>query len=328
MGYSILENGNFQTHSRLQEDFDIDLVLQLQKPDGRKFTIGDGIEINLDNINNDQDIIDTINNVLNYKGDKIKFKFTKPYKELFITQRDFIKYINKHSTTKLTNVAKDAALKNVTLDGILKVTSDPQNLLNLSVPINMDDQQTAKANSILGKDELYVTADNPGTKYMMQEQNMVGKQVIGITAVSLKTFFAASTYFNLKLNELKKAIMLDNDVKIFETLDSLIIQNKFKFEQDKDRITTIANLNYDLILDVLKGKTNTTFILSEEELNKYPDLTKAISLINSSNTIIDNNKVLELDVFIQHLAEISSRSDASLAISGLLSSATDLCSER
>ena len=66
MGYSILENGNFQTHSRLQEDFDIDLVLQLQKPDGRKFTIGDGIEINLDNINNDQDIIDTINNVLKY----------------------------------------------------------------------------------------------------------------------------------------------------------------------------------------------------------------------------------------------------------------------
>lgn len=324
MGYSIMDNGSLQTFSRLQEDFYIDLVKTLKKPDGRKFEVGDdGIVIDLDIINTPKDLMREINNVLNQPSNKIKFVFTKSKKELKYNAHQFLRYINKHSSTELTSFAKDAALKNIVVDGILNVTYDPENQINASVPINMDDQQEAKANSTLGKDELYVTADSPATKYMMQVQNMAGKEVIGITAVSLKTFFAASTYFNLRITELKKAIQNNDEDSILEILDSLIIQNKLKSSNSPDSITTIANLNYDMILDIIKNKTDLTIYLSDEQLKKYPDLAKAISLINSTNNVLIDNRVLELDLLIKHLAEISSRSDASLAISGLLSSATD-----
>ena len=101
---------------------------------------------------------------------------------------------------------REIGLQNKVVDNILKVTRSPKNQINLHMPIDMGVAQKAAEGSAAGEAVKHVTADDPFVKYMMQVQNMVGKQVIGITAVSIKAFFAATTHYNNIINNFTKEL--------------------------------------------------------------------------------------------------------------------------
>lgn len=63
-------------------------------------------------------------------------------------------------------------------------------------PIEMETVRDASKGSPKGNKSDRMTLLNPLTKFLMQEQNMVGKGVIGITAVGEKVFFNVSHYWN------------------------------------------------------------------------------------------------------------------------------------
>ena len=60
----------------------------------------------------------------------------------------------------------------------------------------METVRKASLQSPKGSKSERMTLLNPLTKFLMQEQNMVGKGVIGITAVGEKVFFNVSHYWN------------------------------------------------------------------------------------------------------------------------------------
>lgn len=108
----------------------------------------------------------------------------------------FFKDLNTHTQTILSDRDKQEAVKNTAAFNMKRVVGRVQNQLisQISVDTSMDALKEVAKKSSLSEDEKYMTSDNPATKFLMQVQNMIGKQVIGVTAVSLKQFFAKTAY--------------------------------------------------------------------------------------------------------------------------------------
>lgn len=319
MGYDILNNGTYQTWSKLQNKYDLDLVESLPEPNGVKYIENStGIPVDLTKLDDISYRFERMRVILSSNTNLVMFLGTTNdgVKKMGKIKNEFLDDLNMHSQTQLSDNAKEAALRNSTVRGIINVTLDPQNLINLYVPINMEEQQEAASRSELGNDELHVTSDDPSVKYVMQIQNMVGKQVIGITAVSLKAFFAASTYFNNEILRLRDALRVDNHNAIQEILNNLMIVNPLGSEGEK--ITTIANLNFDIILDELKSR-------ELKGISNIIPVNKNTFPLEFQQTIPDGT--LDLNKLISYLKDISSRTDSALSLSGLLSSATDNAKE-
>ena len=143
-------------------------------------------------------------------------------------------------------------LRNRVMDKIFDVTRGPQNQLIAQIPINMKAQQDAAAASALGRSELHINSDNPETKFMMQVQNMVGKEVIGISAVSLKAFFALSYYYGTLLDNLKQSC-ITYDPNSIESGNTIIRQFKklLIYNPVNQEVTSLANINIQSVLDVI-----------------------------------------------------------------------------
>ena len=204
----------------------------------------------------------------------------------------FLRDLNKHAQTELTTEQINEGLKNRVVDGILDVVLNPKNQINLHIPINMDDPQKAAQKSALGKEEKLRTSDNPASKFVMQEQNMVGKEVIGITAVSLKVYFLLSNYYNTKYRELIDLLKTGKNDEAVELLDRLMFTTRIHNHG------IVANINLDPIVKFLKDNQIETITLS-------------------------NGTVFNIKQQREQLRDTANVSDASLSISALLSAATD-----
>ena len=111
-------------------------------------------------------------------------------------KNNFFNDLNTHTQTVLSDRDKQEAVKNTAAFNMKRVVGRVQNQLisQISVDTSMDALKEVAKKSSLSEDEKYMTSDNPATKFLMQVQNMIGKQVIGVTAVSLKQFFAKTAY--------------------------------------------------------------------------------------------------------------------------------------
>lgn len=109
---------------------------------------------------------------------------------------EFLIDLNTHALTELTEKDKQEAVKNKVSMSIKQVTKSVVNqvIAQISVDTAMKGLGDIAKQSTLANDEKTMTSDNPATKFVMQVQNMVGRQVIGVTAVSLKQFFAKTAY--------------------------------------------------------------------------------------------------------------------------------------
>jgi hypothetical protein len=144
----------------------------------------------------------------------------------------------------------------------LDVVNNPQNQIALHTPIAMEEPQKAAAMSKAGEEAKHACADNPATKYLMQAQNMVGKEVIGLTAVSLKVFFAVSTYLNNQISTINNEVLDEGVINILEKciiLDPRVNKDPDNEEDAKTLVPedymVYANLNFhDLIERYAMGK--------------------------------------------------------------------------
>jgi hypothetical protein len=123
----------------------------------------------------------------------------------------FFKQLNIHTTTELSDRDVDNAIKNQVVHNVLKVASNVENqvIAQISVDAATVDLKKAGKKSHLAAYEKTITSDNPMTMFTMQVQNMVGREVIGVTAVALKQFFAKTAYYNDQINQFKQNCLTD-----------------------------------------------------------------------------------------------------------------------
>ena len=107
-----------------------------------------------------------------------------------------IKLIDSHQTTKLHASIAESAYKNVASSNIYAVAHDIRNRDQAYTAIAMDILQAAAANSPKGDQAGRLNMFNPFTKYMMQYQNLVGKNVISIAANGEKVWFNSYYYWH------------------------------------------------------------------------------------------------------------------------------------
>ena len=201
----------------------------------------------------------------------------------------------------------ETALKNRVVHGIRKVVLNPKNQLNLLSPISMDTQRDMANKSDLGKSEHNISIDVPSSKYMMQVQNMTGKQCIGITAVAIKCFFAKSEYYNDLLNQIPTLLSAGQESQILGILNSLVIENPISGE-----MTLLANVNLFDIFDKVPMDTKLNIQVGQDSI---------LRKFNTSDGKFDLMKCL------RELQKHSNRVDAAMELSGLLSASTDNAKE-
>ena len=223
---------------------------------------------------------------------------------------------------------KTGALQNSVLAGILNLLDKRTIQTYGHNPISTDDLK-----ALVDPDpvEMRMSMDNPYVKFMMQVQNMVGKSVIGITAVSMKVFFAASTYMNNELDAAVEAYQNGDDTQFAKHLANTLFVD---YSSGNPEINTMANLNLDPLKRLLKfdstGKLIKdvyipfTYAISKVEQERLrPAIAKY--LVNgkiSLNALLNGNNARDLG-----LIKRSQSQDAAQNISELLSAATDNAKE-
>lgn len=207
------------------------------------------------------------------------------------------------------------AFKNSASSKISRVIQDLKNANSAYTPINMDDPKAAAANSELGKESDRLTATSPSSKWIMTVQNMSGRQVIGITAVGEKIFFAASYYFNECVNSndsgwFNKAFF-NNVIDKIQTRAELKKDGKPKLDKDGNPVKMSVKTIRNII-------ANVNFNWNPEQKEVWKSLIKQMMTAEKMDAG-DVEAVLEEQLGLQ--------ADQSLVISALLSAATDNAKE-
>lgn len=323
MGFGLLSDGTLATLSDLDKDYDPYEVLLLSAPEGRSFTTRN-VMIGEKGFDNNfvkqvlQGKVSLLNQILERPTNVIIFE-----SEVSNEDREKIrKLLQTHENSKRSGKAQMLGLQNTVVRGILEVLRSPSTQINMGKPISMDNLKAIAKNSTLAKDEKIMTLDNSFTKFMMQEQNMVGREVIGIGAVSLKHFFAASTFMNQQITKMENAVDNNNVKTIVPFLMDIVYNSKIG---DKE-ILTLANLDFSKLLQKLKSKSTlfSTVVLDP----KYK--TEANSNLWNSE-FVDGDRLRLID-FIEYLDKKSNGTwyapiDAAFALSELISAATDNAKE-
>lgn len=156
----------------------------------------------------------------NFTPDQIQSLFTQI--ETIINNHNL--YINSPNVESFT--------KNYVVEQMFRIAMNPANLLQAQTSVDATTGEPKKiANqSEAGKALQYATPGNMANIYQSIEDNHVGKEVIGISAVGLKSFFALTQYANTLLNS-------GNEEAINRLLDRPITFNGKQYY-------TIANANY------------------------------------------------------------------------------------
>lgn len=292
LAYSIDKNGFLQTGSRLSKYYPDSVVLKLAKPNGVHYE-----EANVESPN---DTVISIKELKIATAEMLKYKtkegwvnlspeFVAIYNKVFRSPSAFIRFeaptkksevaefmwmknrflsnLNLHSQTKLTPEERTDCLRNKIVNKIIDINKSVQNQLSAHMPISMDEQQEAAKKSSLSKDEKTLSSDNPAAKFLMQQQNSVGKECIGIVAVALKGFFALSVYYNNQIVETARKLASTGDITVLNNVGLTNLGQPI-----------LNNLNYQPIIDVLSRMWTSE---AQRELLKY-ETAKQITRQNDS----------------------------------------------
>ena len=302
LGYGVNESGKIQINSKLAEiaEYDYDDLMRLLPPNGKKYERSQVMDTDsyvLDGSRlSTESFIDIINDVIKSGKSKVFITTTDPQADVFMRQ------LNTHTRTKLSDSAVDAAIKNQVVHNVLKVASNAENqvIAQISVDAATVDLKAAAKTSHLAAYEKTITSDNPLTVFTMQVQNMVGREVIGVTAVALKQFFAKTAFYNDKINRYTEEC-IKNPFRILEYTDRLL-QLVVKNNPLTGQQTVFANLNFLDVIDAINE-------------GKIPDID------------IDLYGFKKLSTLMAWLQAEADKNDAALTISGILTLATDNAKE-
>ena len=277
----------------------------------------------------DSDVINLLKRV--YAGNNL-ITFDAPIDQSEIGLREyehkkeeFLRIVNSHSQS--SNDVRGYNLKNRIVSAIYNITTKPQNQLIAQVPINMDEPKAAAANSKLGKAELHINSDNPATKFMMQVQNMVGKQVIGISAVALKGFFAMSYAYSQRVQDVKNAIVSHaSSQEVAKAFQRLLLINPLG--DKNDNVTSVANIDIEQVIELLEDYPEykqLTLDLRTDEINSV--FTQFMEQCGDTYSLADESVTVDFERMLNILQERVNRTDAALVISAIISAATDNAKE-
>lgn len=337
MGYSLLDNGDVPTLSSLDKykNYDIKELLRLPIPKNRKFEINsnNAILVTLDDLKSFDKDLSVISRIL--KDGRLNLTFEEwnnksgmSDKTYYRLQKKLLKRLKEHERTNRSGEYHKKALRNTVVQGIFDVIKDPINQVNLQKPISMNEQHEAGDKSTLGKEEKYMTFDNPATKFKMQIQNMVGREVIGVTAVSLKAFFAASLYYDTQMqqiaNLMKAGPTPENIQQVWTKVKDLTFDSKFGRNIE---LKTLSNAYFRPIFLALQANPEWSVIkLSDNNITDSINTNLQGQLVNYL-TVEPDGTYLRFEELLNYLNEAANRNDAPMGISGLLSSATDNAKE-
>lgn len=212
MGFSFDDNGNFINWSPSLFNFRNEKTLQesllLPTPSGKTINnVKGGIELDdkLKEIHEKYNNPDTshlaqrkIAQLISYiDGQSTNdFHYSPEYK--YIMDK-----IIEHESYQIPNNLREDAIKNSVSGKIQHIVRDIRN-----IPLAQSSITTQKLRDIADRADQRrlisskkLTGMNPATKAIMQTQNMVGKEVIGIAAVGEKVFMGLSYYFNEKIRQ-------------------------------------------------------------------------------------------------------------------------------
>lgn len=159
-------------------------------------------------------------------------------------KKQLLKLLNKHANTPTKVLLSDEVLKSKVFSGIYDIVLSAQNQLKAQITVDTctGDLKDTAAKTVSGNAEKKVSPDIPSSMFVMQEQNQLGKSVVGIGAVSLKTYFILSTANNIKASRVADLINQGRYYDAYELFNTMEIVNPIN-----GGITTIANTNLNII---------------------------------------------------------------------------------
>lgn len=206
------------------------------------------------------------------------------------TQKIVLNTIKLHEDFRIAPAVAEAAYKNVASANIYAVSHDIRNRDQAYTAISMDLMRRAADKSPKGEQASKLNMLNPLTKYIMQYQNLVGKDVIGITANGEKFWFNLYYYWTHVLNT-----GTPEDLRYLQFSQTLNrVQDRSKSTEyqiicEANTVTHIPDLN---VRDtMLKEKLMDMFGATEGSM-QYRYVDQTISQLLSSAT--DNAKELIL----------------------------------
>lgn len=358
MRYGLSADGKLVTFSNLENYFNPEKVLDLPKPSGRKISVAlltpETKLVNAifgESAKEDDALylefgkggVECIKTILESGKSRIYISPTILNDEAWIrdsldtysgeipqpmTAERLQKLLDVHEKSSRSKALKNIALRNTVVRGILDVLTDASTQYNLQVPISMLEQQKAAELSTMAAEEKYLTSDNPSAKFVMQGQNMVGRDVIGIGAASLKAFFAASTYYNLQANKIAELLKQPDSIARNEEIWKAIRNVCFNAKFGDRTLVTLANINWDNAIAALNGvETIEVSKLELTDVNSYLADEKNGYIINNYNTYTINIAKLLEDLDKASNGSWDSPIDAAFSLSGLISAATDNAKE-
>lgn len=131
-----------------------------------------------------------------YKIDSNAGKYTYNVDTYAEEKAKLITKIQKHEKYQVNYRQREQAYKNVASANIRNVVHNIRNRDQAYSPITMRDLQREAGKSPKGAKTKQLNMMNPLTKYIMQNQNLVGKNVIGIAANGEKDWFNLTYYYH------------------------------------------------------------------------------------------------------------------------------------
>ena len=196
-----------------------------------------------------------------------------------------------HIKYTIPEIVAESAYKNVASANIYAVSHDVRNRDQGYTAIAMDILQDAAKNSPKGEQAATLNMLNPLTKYVMQYQNIVGKNVISIAANGEKVWFNAYYYWTKLLKEGNtKYLQFQTTLKrVAGRAGIKKLPNLHTLPKDGKTVTTLPDLNpYDIQIKE-NLLSNFGVDLSQEQ---YAYVDQLISQLLSAAT--DNAKELIL----------------------------------
>lgn len=194
-----------------------------------------------------QKFISFVNRAIRNGDYELRFENTHtvmPTGEFNRRKKQLLKLLNKHANTPTRVLLSDEVLKSKVFSGIYDIVLSAQNQLKAQITVDTctGDLKDTAAKTVSGNAEKKVSPDIPSSMFVMQEQNQLGKSVVGIGAVSLKTYFILSTANNIKASKVADLINHGNYYNAYELFTTMEITNPIN-----GGITTIANTNLNII---------------------------------------------------------------------------------
>ena len=323
MGLAFDDNGSYVGWSTLFDYTDEDTLRLSEKlplPNSNKVIVEDPqseIDIN-EELNHIASIDQTLKQgkSLNEKADRmLRLQlylniFDKLGNNTFVktvTNKGALAALNKHFSTVYPPGQQSKILRNFISSHIQESIQHIRSLKDAYVPVDMEDLQDAAESSPKGQDAKTITLLNPLSIYKMQRQNMIGKNVIGISATGQKAAFMFTYYMNeayknakegvdytYKTNDKGELVLDEQGLPQIEIIsNSRLAQTMFEFhserlvKNDTHTVSMIPDLNVEGVQEELKKYALT------HKLSPSKPVDIMISQLISAAT--DNAKELILD---------------------------------